>query len=75
MIGSDFEPKVYAKKVRCSECHAVIPIGSEALVSEKNGKVKKIVCSEDCRQEFDANFWAAAARANNRKRRKQVATC
>jgi hypothetical protein len=67
MIGSDFQPRVYPHKVRCSECDHVILAGETALVSVREGKVRKIVCGEDCRQEFDARFWAEAARKNARR--------
>lgn len=69
MIGNDFKPKTYEKKVYCSECDGAIFPGDIALVSEKDGKVRKIVCSENCRQEFDARFWAEAAKKNSKRRR------
>jgi len=71
MIGSDFQPRVYPHVIRCSECGRKIAAGETALASIREGKVKKIVCSEDCRQEFDARFWAEAARKNARRRRVQ----
>jgi len=69
MIGSDFKPKTYDHKIHCSECGGAIFAGDVALVSEKNGKVFKIVCSEDCRLEFDARFWAEAAKKNSKRRK------
>lgn len=67
MIGNDFVPKVFGKTVICSECNVAIPIGTEVLVSEKNGKVKKIVCGEECRKEFDHKFWDGVARLRKLK--------
>jgi hypothetical protein len=69
MIGNDFisEPAPY--KLRCSECAKVINPGETCLVSRKDGKVKKRICGEECRLEFDNRFWQAAARRNARRRR------
>jgi hypothetical protein len=67
-IGSDFVSEVRDSKSACSECGRCIPKGTSALVSRKGGKVRKIVCSEDCRLEFDARFWAHAARVNAKRR-------
>jgi hypothetical protein len=61
-IGSDFTP-IHAKlKRRCSECSTVIEKGGPALASIKDGKIRKVVCSEACRVEFDARFWQGVAR-------------
>ncbi len=57
MIGSDFQPEVMAKICRCSECGRKLDVGTSALVSRKRGKVKKRVCSEECRKTFDFNYW------------------
>ena len=62
MIGSDFIKQTSSRTTICSECLRKIPAGVEALVSIKKGKVRKRVCSEDCRLTFDANFWYAVAR-------------
>jgi hypothetical protein len=70
-IGSDFIRKIYNRMIRCSECGLRIPAGEMVLVSMKKGKVKKIVCGEDCRQEFDARFWSEAA-ANGRRKRQSL---
>lgn len=68
-IGSDFvkEPS-RPRMVRCSECNSLTGCYATALVSIKGGKVVKRVCSEDCRLEFDARFWAHAARLNAGRR-------
>lgn len=52
---------------RCSECGEKIPKGNPALASIKNGKVRKVVCSENCRLEFDARFWENRALLRARK--------
>jgi hypothetical protein len=44
--------------------------GQPILQSIKNGKVKKVVCSEKCRLDFDARIWQEIA-ARNEKRRKK----
>ena len=69
MIGSDFKPKLYRKTIRCSECGLKFPAGSMMLVSEKSGKIKKVVCSEECRLDFDNKFWQAAATKNEGRKR------
>jgi len=38
------------------------------LASVKKGKVKKAVCSEECRQEFDARVWQEFADLNEKRR-------
>lgn len=63
-IGSDFVPEIATRRLRCSECRKVIDNGDQCLVSIKDGKVRKRVCGENCRLEFDARFWQAAARRN-----------
>lgn len=67
-IGSDFVEEVAEHNVRCSECRLLIVGGQTCLVSRKDGKVKKRVCGENCRLEFDARFWQNAARRNQRRR-------
>ena len=54
MIGSDFTKMTSAVRRRCSECGREIPVGGDMLASVKNGKVKKVVCSEACR--YDLTF-------------------
>lgn len=66
MIGSDFKWKTYEHSVRCSECSQK---SRAMLVSERNGKVLKRLCSEECRLEFDNRFWQEAARRNANRRR------
>jgi len=53
---------------RCSECGVGIPAGGDMLASVKKGKVKKAVCSEECRQEFDARVWQEFADLNEKRR-------
>lgn len=62
-----FEPEVLTYMRRCSECGKEMPKGSEALVSRKHGKVKKIVCSEECRVNFDDAIWQHYAAERNRR--------
>lgn len=68
LIGSDFVPHTIKYVKHCGECGYKMQVGYRALASIRDGKVKKIVCSEECRLEFDANFWAAAAARNSKKR-------
>jgi len=70
MIGSDFITKTYDHVVRCSECGKKILKGEQALVSIRDGEVKKRVCSESCRLTFDDRFWRHAAKRNERTRKK-----
>lgn len=68
LMGSrgDFQEKVYDKTVYCSECGTRFPPGTTMLVSVHNGKVKKRVCSEKCRESFDDKLWRAIARVRRR---------
>lgn len=75
MIGSDFVPRVYPRTIRCSECGTKIPKNTEALVSIQNGVVKKIVCSEDCRQEFDYRFWSTRRKERLLTKREKRLKC
>ena len=61
-IGSDFVPDTAIRLTYCSECGKRMPIGFTSLVSIRNGKVAKRVCSEECRLTFDNNFWQGVAR-------------
>ena len=61
MIGNDFVLKAVKFTTHCSECGKKIPANTPALVSIKKGKVRKRVCSEECRLTFDAWFWADVA--------------
>ena len=45
----------------CSECLKKIPAHSDALVSHRQGRVVKRVCSEGCRETFDDRFWQERA--------------
>jgi hypothetical protein len=62
MIGSDFVPYVMKYKRFCGECHKPMLPGDTVLASIRGGKVKKYVCSEDCRRTFDDGFWQGRAR-------------
>ena len=54
------------KSSQCSECLKTIPAHSYALVSHRQGRVVKRVCSEGCRETFDDRFWQE--RADDRQR-------
>ena len=57
---------------RCSECHETIRKDGPCLVSRnKKGRIKKKVCSQECRETFDDKFWQGLvyAREERRKRR------
>jgi hypothetical protein len=69
LIGNDFTLMTSTVRRRCSECGAGIPAGSDMLASVKYGKVRKVVCSENCRLEFDARVWQEFAERNQRNRR------
>ena len=71
MLGSDFTKMTSVVRRRCSECGKGIPAGGDMLASVKKGKVKKVVCSEECRLEFDARVWWQEFDDLNEKRRKQ----
>ena len=45
----------------CSECQKEIPAHSYALVSHRQGRVVKRVCSDGCRETFDDRFWQERA--------------
>ena len=48
---------------RCSECHRQIARGSPCLVSrDAAGGVRKKVCSQECREDFDAALWEGLER-------------
>jgi hypothetical protein len=68
MIGNDFVPYLIKYARACGECDCKMPKGFTAMASIKDGKVKKIVCSETCRQEFDYRVWQAIAVKNARRR-------
>jgi hypothetical protein len=68
LIGNDFITTTYLGKVRCSECGKVITAGQPVLVSQKNGKVRKRICGEECRLNFDARVWQQIARKNSIRR-------
>lgn len=57
LIGNNFTIQISNGKVRCSECGERVPKGLECLVSIQDGRVKKRVCSESCRLDFDDRYW------------------
>ena len=68
LIGSDFVRVQCSEAKHCSECGGRIPAGEFALVSARGGKTRKIVCSEDCRLNFDERIWKQFARKNAARR-------
>ena len=62
LVGSDFVEQCRDTDCRCSECGEKISSGTKFLASIRWGKTQKIVCGEDCRQEFDNRFWQERAR-------------
>lgn len=72
MLGNDFTPAFATRKGRCSECGMRIMAGQPILHSrsKKDGKVRKTVCSEKCRLDFDARIWQEIADRNEKRRRK-----
>lgn len=67
LIGSDFQPEALTYNRRCSECGKKMQKGDNVLVSRRFGKVQKRVCSEECRLEFDNNYWQERARQSREK--------
>jgi len=67
LIGSDFVRQISDRPRRCSQLMfgKRIKKGDVCLMSIRNGKIMKVVCSEDCRQDFDAEFWEGAAQRNH----------
>lgn len=64
LIGSSgcFGAEKFSRTKRCSECGEGIPANTECLVSrDRQGKNKKIVCSDECRRCFDDRFWQELA--------------
>ena len=57
----DFEVEVLKLAASCSECHRKKGAGQTMLVSKRNGQVKKRVCSEECRQDFEDWYWQEIA--------------
>jgi hypothetical protein len=70
-IGCDFIVEASRpRKVRCSECGCEILPTQNALISKRGGVIKKRVCTEECRLEFDARFWGQVADDKEGKPRK-----
>lgn len=65
MIGSDFIEVKNPYTRHCGECGRKILKGEQILASIKNGEVKKYVCSEECRLEFDNRIWQQFADKKN----------
>lgn len=68
MIGNDFVPHAIKHPRTCSECNYKMQADYKALASIKGGKVRKVVCSEACRLEFDSRIWQQIASRNAKKR-------
>ena len=61
-----------AHAARCSECGARIPKGGPCLVSRnKESRVKKKVCSQECRETFDDKFWGGLVHAKEERRKRR----
>ena len=75
MIGSSssFVLARYGKSSLCSECLKTIPAHSYALVSHRQGRVVKRVCSEGCRETFDDRFWQERADDRQWEKAQQMA--
>jgi hypothetical protein len=61
MIGSDFIKAHAPRGGQCGECGASIAPGATCLESRRGGKVRKRVCSETCRLDFDHRYWQERA--------------
>ena len=68
MIGSDFVEIKNPYTRRCGECGRKVRLGEPILASIKGGQVKKYVCSENCRLQFDNRFWQAVVRKKQNRR-------
>jgi hypothetical protein len=64
LIGNDFIKRPATRSCYCSECGKKIRKGEPELVSIRRGKVRKRVCSEECRLEFDSAIWQEFADKN-----------
>jgi hypothetical protein len=62
LIGSDFKKVTATNPCKCSECGVHIAPGVECLESFRMGRVQKRVCGEECRIEFDNNYWQERAK-------------
>ena len=63
LIGTraDFEVEFLKRAASCSECYRTKGVGQTMLVSKRRDNVKKRVCSEECRQDFEDRFWQEKA--------------
>ena len=67
MIGSDFTVQRVTYRTKCGECHKILRLGDNSLVSMRGGKVRKRVCSEECRLVFDDRYWRGKAYERSRQ--------
>lgn len=67
LLGSDFTPDPVRRHARCGECGKKMRRGEVSLVSVRDGKVRKRVCGENCRLEFDDRMWQGVADKRARK--------
>ena len=57
-----FKLETNPRRRRCSECRKWIFAGNDMLASRRpSGSLIKAVCSEDCRLEFEAEFFETLA--------------
>ena len=68
---ANFVEEMAVYSCNCSECLNKISKGSTRLVSRRNGRVMKVVCSEECRQDFEARFLDEVANNHERSPRWQ----
>lgn len=69
LIGSanSFQAYILKEKWMCQECQLYFNKGEKILASiDKSGRVRKKVCSDECRLAFDDRFWQDTAVYNNR---------
>mgnify|MGYP006992515625 CR=1 FL=1 len=57
LIGNDFITQIIDREFRCSECGITRPAGHPWLTSIRGKSIRKRVCSEECRLQFDDRFW------------------
>lgn len=71
LLGSrgSFEYEFSKHSSRCLECGRLIVRGGPCLVSrDVAGRVRKRVCSQECREDFDADLWDAIAKKREWRR-------
>ena len=59
LIGSpaSFVVEKATRDFVCMECDRRVTKGETILASYRGGKLRKRVCSEDCRKTFDEEYW------------------